>query len=149
MNPAPATSARPRSGLAGSAATMASASSRGFLRADFARRSATLVAKSPCCASRVRSSTTASAAGGAGSTVPASLARESAELAHGQIERREQPHVQHAGIDPFQHERHGVVVSILVQQPECIAVLAVEVQKLRSSIGVAIRDLEILRKSDA
>src|SRR6516225_2217107 len=75
MKPAPATSARSMSVLAGSAATIASASSRGFLRAAFARRSATLVAKSPCCGSRVRSTTTAAAGGISGSTLPVTRAR--------------------------------------------------------------------------
>src|SRR5215469_431529 len=75
MKPAPATSVRASSGLSGNAATMAAASSRGFRRAAFARRSATLVAKSPCCASRVRSMTTAEAAGISGSTPPASRSR--------------------------------------------------------------------------
>lgn len=73
MKPAPATSARATSALAGSAATMAAASSRGFLRAGFASRSATLVANSPCCASRVRSTLTAAAGGISGSTPPASF----------------------------------------------------------------------------
>src|SRR5580704_12832001 len=72
MKPAPATSARLTRVLGGSAATMAVASSRGFLRAPLARRSAILVAKSPCCASRVRSM--ASVAGSSGMTVPTRLA---------------------------------------------------------------------------
>src|ERR1700741_4383591 len=76
MKPAPATSARSSSGLSGNAATMALASSRGLRRAAFARRSATLLAKSPCWASRVRSTTTASAAGICGSTLPTSRVRE-------------------------------------------------------------------------
>ncbi len=62
MKPAPATSARATSALAGSACTIACASSRGLRRAAFARRSAMLVAKSPCAASRVRSISTCVAA---------------------------------------------------------------------------------------
>src|SRR6516165_7260191 len=76
MKPAPATSVRASSGLSGRAAIMAAASSRGFLRAVFARRIATLLAKSPCCGSRVRSTTTASGAGICGSTPPARRVRE-------------------------------------------------------------------------
>src|SRR5579863_10413736 len=74
MNPAPAISVRAMSPLGGSAATMAAASSRGLRPADFARRSATLLAKSPCCASRVRSTVTLAAGGICGSAPPASRA---------------------------------------------------------------------------
>src|SRR2546430_1444498 len=76
MNPAPATSVRESRGLAGSAATMAAASSRGLRRAALASRSARLVVNSPCPLSRVRSTTTAGGAGISVSTLPVSLARE-------------------------------------------------------------------------
>jgi len=72
----PATSVRESRGLAGSAATMAAASSRGLRRAALASRSARLVVNSPCPLSRVRSTTTAEAAGISVSTLPVSLARE-------------------------------------------------------------------------
>jgi hypothetical protein len=60
MKPAPATAARATSAFGGSAARIACASSRGLRRAAFASRSAILLAKSPCCASRVRSTMIAS-----------------------------------------------------------------------------------------
>src|SRR5258706_3039846 len=70
MNPAPATSARDSSGLAGSTATMAAARSAGLRPAPFARRNAMLELKSPCCASRVRSTTIAARSTGERSRPP-------------------------------------------------------------------------------
>src|SRR5262245_54555510 len=58
MKPGPAISAFASNGLAGRAATISSASSRGLRRAAFAILSAMLVAKSPCAGSRVRSRST-------------------------------------------------------------------------------------------
>src|SRR5580700_8851166 len=71
MKPAPAISVRAMNSLGGSAVTIAAASSRGLRRADFASRSATLLAKSPCCASRLRSTVTLAAGGICGSAPPA------------------------------------------------------------------------------
>src|SRR5258706_8738770 len=53
MKPAPAMSTLATAGLAGSDRTRASATLRGFWRAALARRMARLLARSPCCASRV------------------------------------------------------------------------------------------------
>src|ERR1700731_560104 len=53
MKPAPAMSTFATAELAGSDFTKASASLRGFWRGALARRMARLLAKSPCCASRV------------------------------------------------------------------------------------------------
>src|SRR6185312_2189121 len=72
MKPAPAISVRATSGLGGKAAMIFCASSRGLQPAAFARRSAALVAKSPCCGSRARSIVSDPAAGGSGSTLPTS-----------------------------------------------------------------------------
>ncbi len=52
---------------------IACASSRGFFRAAFARRNATLLAKSPCWASRVRSTKTVAEDTGSASNPPATL----------------------------------------------------------------------------
>jgi hypothetical protein len=70
MKPAPAISARETSALAGSAAMISAASSRGLRPAALASRSATFDAKSPCLASRVRSTTIA--AGSVGGRRPLS-----------------------------------------------------------------------------
>src|SRR5258706_1924934 len=70
MNRAPATSARDSSGLVGSAATMAAARSAGLRPALLASRSAMLQLKSPCCASRVRSTTIAARSTGERSRPP-------------------------------------------------------------------------------
>src|SRR5579871_4155806 len=75
MKPAPATSVRATSSLGGSAAAIAAASSRGERRAALASRSATLLAKSPCWASRVRSTPRADGAGISGRMPPASFCR--------------------------------------------------------------------------
>src|SRR6185436_1762249 len=56
MNPGPAMSARRMASLGGSAATIASAASRGLRPTRFASWRATFVAKSPCSALRGRSS---------------------------------------------------------------------------------------------
>src|SRR5688572_8725168 len=55
MKPGPAISVLATRSFAGSNWTICSASARGFLRAGFASRIATLVAKSPCAVSRLRS----------------------------------------------------------------------------------------------
>src|SRR5258708_9333522 len=66
MKPAPAISTLATAGLAGSDRTRASASLRGFWRAALASRMARLLAKSPCCASRVLSTSTLKARSAAG-----------------------------------------------------------------------------------
>src|SRR5258708_4449639 len=66
MKPAPAISTLATAGLAGSDRTRASASLRGFWRAALASRMARLLAKSPCCASRVFSTSTLKARSAAG-----------------------------------------------------------------------------------
>ena len=69
MKPAPAISTLATAGLAGSARTSASASLRGFWRVALASRMARLLAKSPCCASRVRSTSMLDVARGGGHQV--------------------------------------------------------------------------------
>src|SRR3984885_3730612 len=71
MKSAPAISGRWMNPLGGGPVTIPAASSRGLRRADFASRSATLLAKSPCCASRLRSTVTLAAGGICGSAPPA------------------------------------------------------------------------------
>jgi hypothetical protein len=75
MKPAPAISTFAMAASAGSAATSASASLRGFWRAAFASRMARLLAKSPCCESRVRSISMSRSRAAAGTSVSGSAAR--------------------------------------------------------------------------
>src|SRR5439155_560716 len=150
MNPAPATSVRESRGLAGSAATMAAASSRGSRRAALASRSARLVVNSPCplCQSPQRHGAHQLVSRQAFDVLLV-LAGEAAEFAHRQVERREQTNLQGGGIEALERERYRILVGVLVQQPERVVELAVEVQQARGPVGVAIRDFQILRQCDA
>jgi len=74
---------------------------------------------------------------------------ESAEFAHRQVERREQTDLQRSGIDALERERHRIFVSVLVQEPERVVVLAVKVQEARSPVGARYATFQILRQCDA
>src|SRR5579863_3114255 len=74
MKPAPATSTLATAGLGGSKRTRTSANFRGFWRVALARRMARLLAKSPCCASRVFSTSTVTLRASAGTWVSGSAA---------------------------------------------------------------------------
>src|SRR5580658_7148764 len=74
MKPAPATSTLATAGLGGSKLTRDSANFRGFWRVALARRMARLLAKSPCCGSRVFSTSTLRLRASAGTWVSGSAA---------------------------------------------------------------------------
>ncbi len=77
MKPGPAISTRATSSLFGSASMMACASSRGLRFALFASCMAALVAKSPCVASRVRSTSGTACVASAGRRSAGRAARAS------------------------------------------------------------------------
>src|SRR5579863_5258560 len=74
MKPAPATSTLATAGLGGNKRTRTSANFRGFWRVALARRMARLLAKSPCCGSRVFSTSTLTLRASAGTWVSGSAA---------------------------------------------------------------------------
>src|SRR5277367_4773082 len=74
MKPAPATSTLATAGLGGTKRTRDSANFRGLWRVALARRMARLLAKSPCCGSRVFSTSTPTLRAAAGTWVSGSAA---------------------------------------------------------------------------
>ncbi len=112
MNPAPAISTLASAALSGSAATSASASLRGLRRVALARRMAILVAKSPCWASRVRSTSKATSRSAAGSSDSGNCAKRLPQQLFDQSLQGESASSQRVGSLP---RRAAAKVSIYLQ----------------------------------
>ena len=81
--------------------------------------------------------------------IVAVLAGESPDLAHRQIQRREQPDIENGCIAPFKQQWYGILVGIFVEQTQRVVVLPVEVQEARSTVRITIGNLEIFRQGNA